>query len=150
MARMAPLAGGKGSLLEIDFRIRAQASAGSTAVDLQFASLNDTRLTLNPAPMPGKDPTDGVVTIVKPEPAVSAAANRVNWAAQFAGLQGDSGSKRSQGEKDDDWMKSSWARDLTDRLAPSGSGTAGGDAPRSRTALPGRELLRSISRVFRR
>ena len=143
MARLEPLAGGSGTLLEIDFRIRDSAPAGQTAVDLQFVSLNDTRLTLNPAPTPGLDPTDGTITVVRP-----AAAARVDWSGWFADSKPLTG-VRSVDSKDDDWMSSPWARDLTDRLAPAASGSSA-ETPRSRTASPGRELLRAISRVFSR
>jgi len=61
---------GLGSLAELQFRVAAGAS-GSLAIDLVQAQLNETRLTLNPAPKPGADPTDGLVRVnlpLAPEP----------------------------------------------------------------------------------
>jgi hypothetical protein len=69
MSRLNALAGGAGNLLELDFKVAA-AATGTLPIDLQWVALNDTRLTLNPAPQVGADPTDGAV-IVKPAAAVS-------------------------------------------------------------------------------
>jgi hypothetical protein len=70
MASVTKLAGGTGSVLDLDFRIRADAAPGPTPIDLQWVSLNEGELTLSPAPVPGPDATDGRVLI---EPAAYAA-----------------------------------------------------------------------------
>jgi hypothetical protein len=63
MASMQALPGGTGSLIQVDFRIKPEAKPGPTALDLQWVSLNEGGLTLNPAPEPGLDSTDGQVLI---------------------------------------------------------------------------------------
>jgi len=64
MSRLDALQEGSGTLLDIDLRVRADALPGVSAVDLQYASLNDGRLTLNVVPQLGADATDGRITIV--------------------------------------------------------------------------------------
>ncbi|EXI89955.1 MAG: Cohesin domain protein [Candidatus Accumulibacter regalis] len=64
MARLSALQDGSGSLLDIDLRTRVDAAPGVTAIDLQYALLNDGRLSLNVAPLLGTDETDGRITIV--------------------------------------------------------------------------------------
>jgi hypothetical protein len=54
MSRLAQMEGGQGSVLELDFRV-ADSASGSIDLDLQWARLNNTRLTLNPAPLAGPD-----------------------------------------------------------------------------------------------
>ena len=87
MARMSALAGGQGSLLELDLRVRPGIAAGSYRLDLQWAGLNDGRLTLSPAPRPGADPTDGSLAVGRtfnagsPAVPVSFAAGRAASAA---------------------------------------------------------------------
>jgi hypothetical protein len=63
MARLSALAGGQGSLLELDLRVQPGVPTGSYRLDLEWASLNDGWLTLNPAPRPGADPTDGSLEV---------------------------------------------------------------------------------------
>ncbi|MBL8374423.1 cadherin-like domain-containing protein, partial [Accumulibacter sp.] len=63
MSRLEKLTGGQGSVLELDFRVAAEA-AGMVDIDLQWTQLNQTRLTLNPAPQPGADRTDGRVQVM--------------------------------------------------------------------------------------
>jgi hypothetical protein len=63
MARLSALESGQGSLLELDFHVRDGVAAGSYRLDLQWASLNDGRLTLNPAPKAGIDVTDGSIQV---------------------------------------------------------------------------------------
>jgi hypothetical protein len=65
MARLSALQGGQGSLLELDFHVRDGVAAGSYRLDLQWASLNDGRLTLNPAPKAGLDVTDGSIQVLQ-------------------------------------------------------------------------------------
>jgi hypothetical protein len=62
VAAVHPLAGGTGSLVEVDFRAKTTA-LGQTLLDLQWASLNDGGLTLNPAPQAGADSTDATLSI---------------------------------------------------------------------------------------
>jgi hypothetical protein len=64
MSRLDALQDGSGTLLDIDLRIRADALPGVTPIDLQYASLNDGRLTLNVVPQVGADASDGRITIV--------------------------------------------------------------------------------------
>ena len=63
MARLSALQSGQGNLLELDFHVRDGVAAGSYRLDLQWASLNDGRLTLNPAPKAGIDLTDGSIQV---------------------------------------------------------------------------------------
>ncbi|MCP5368369.1 MAG: tandem-95 repeat protein, partial [Hyphomicrobiales bacterium] len=67
MARLWALDGGFGELAELQFRILPGA-VGPLLLDLHWASLNSGRLTLNPAPVPGLDPTDGRITVTGPAP----------------------------------------------------------------------------------
>ncbi|MCX2982601.1 hypothetical protein EYC98_17195, partial [Halieaceae bacterium IMCC14734] len=53
-----------GILVEIDFRIIADAVSGSTVIDIQGARLNDSHYTLIPEPVVGPDGTDGEVTVL--------------------------------------------------------------------------------------
>jgi hypothetical protein len=62
MSRLSQLNGGQGTLLELVFKV-APGVIGTVGVDLQLARLNDTRLTLNPAPQIGADPTDGLIRV---------------------------------------------------------------------------------------
>ena len=71
MARMQAMAGGAGTLVELEFRVKAGAT-GSLAIDLLSTALNETRLTLNAESVAGIDPTDGMVTV--PAPAALAVA----------------------------------------------------------------------------
>jgi hypothetical protein len=70
MSRLEKLAGGSGTLLELDFRVGANAS-GTLNLDLQWVQLNQTRLTLNPAPQAGADPTDGAIRVNLPDQLVT-------------------------------------------------------------------------------
>jgi hypothetical protein len=63
MSRLDALPEGSGTLLDLDLRIRSDALPGVSPIDLQYASLNDGRLTLNVVPQPGADETDGRITI---------------------------------------------------------------------------------------
>ena len=65
LSSLQPLSDGQGSLLELDFKVLATAPT-AIAVDLQAACLNDGWLTLTPAPQPGADPTDGLITVAPP------------------------------------------------------------------------------------
>jgi len=91
MSRLTQMQGGQGSVLEVDFRVADDAS-GVLDIDLQWARLNDTRLTLNPAPQLGSDPTDGKVTVtaapltataVLPDENAPAAASNAAQARDF-------------------------------------------------------------------
>ena len=146
-SRIGALDGGTGSLVDIEFRIRADVSSGtsSTRVDLRNATLNDSRLTLNPAPRPGPDATDGSIGIRPPTVSRnSGAPGGVDWTRTFE-------IRRKTGEHTPpptfaEWMNAAWAKDLTDRLAAP-AGSEGTDKPR--TGLAGRDLLRNLSRSFR-
>ena len=147
-SRIGALDGGAGSLVDIEFRIRTDVTIGttSTRVDLRHATLNDTRLTLNPVPQPGPDATDGSIGIRPPTTARNDGAPAgVDWTKAFeAGRQNTNQTPPPAPAAD--WMNATWAKDLSDRLAaPAGSDTT--DKPR--TGLAGRDLLRNLSRSFR-
>ena len=76
------LAGGGGSLIELNFQVNARAHAGKQLIDLQWARLNDGHLTLDPAPRIGEDPTDGLLRILAHTDA--AAKGRAPWSPQLA------------------------------------------------------------------
>ena len=143
MSRLEAMAGGSGNLIEIDFRIKGGSVPGASALDLQSVALNETRLTLNPAPIPGGDPTDGSVTVVAAPPPAPLVNANVDWTGTLNPFQ-----LRDSDVPPPivDWMHSPWVKDLTNRLAQP-AGTDSTDRPR--VALPGRDLLRSLSRVFR-
>jgi parallel beta-helix repeat protein len=61
------LAGGSGELFWLRFLV-APSATGSVTLDLASARLNDTWLTLNPAPLPGADPTDGRINVLAASP----------------------------------------------------------------------------------
>ncbi|MDP2433475.1 MAG: CARDB domain-containing protein [Pseudomonadota bacterium] len=65
MSSTTRLPGGAGTLLELVFRV-ANTASGLLDIDLQWTQLNQTRLTLNPAPLPGADPTDGRIRVDPP------------------------------------------------------------------------------------
>jgi hypothetical protein len=64
------LSGGSGSLVELEFRVDSGAKPGAQLIDLEWARLNDSHLTLTPVPQAGEDPTDGVVRILSPSPVI--------------------------------------------------------------------------------
>jgi hypothetical protein len=57
-----PLGPGGGSLVEIQYQIKASAT-GEAIIDLQEVVLNDGALILTEQPLPGADPTDGSISI---------------------------------------------------------------------------------------
>jgi len=63
MSRMHAMSGGQGTLAVIIFQVDAQATTGRYAIDMQWASLNEDALTLNPAPQPGVDRTDTIISV---------------------------------------------------------------------------------------
>jgi hypothetical protein len=63
VAGSKPLSGGTGSLVEVEFRVKPNATPGRQSIDLQWAELNEGALTLNPAPVPGADRTDAQLQI---------------------------------------------------------------------------------------
>jgi hypothetical protein len=65
MSRLDALQDGSGTLLDLDLRVKADALPGVSPIDLQYASLNDGRLTLNVVPQLGADETDGRITITR-------------------------------------------------------------------------------------
>jgi hypothetical protein len=70
--RAPRLASGGGSLLEVDYRVAPSAAAGPLALDLKTVTLNEGGLVLTPRPVPGPDPTDGLITVVSTMPAALA------------------------------------------------------------------------------
>ena len=125
MSRLKPLDGGQGSLLELDFKVSAQAS-GPIPLDLQAARLNDSRLTLNSAPRIGSDATDGMIqapmkgmlaaTHLPTEPAPEAAcvyrpsptAPRIDLTARYQD------SKLNPGRRQNEWL-SDWLEGVADK-----------------------------------
>jgi hypothetical protein len=74
-----------GSLLLIDFQIKAGAADGTTKIDLRNVSLNEGGLILTQVPRPGDDVTDGAIIVGSGAPAPTLSVNDVNVA------EGDSG-----------------------------------------------------------
>ena len=64
MSRLTAMADATGTLLVLDLRVKPNAKAGSAAIDLSYARLNDSHLTLHDLPQPGDDVTDGSVQIL--------------------------------------------------------------------------------------
>ncbi len=104
MSRLNALTGGTGSLLELDFRV-APTAVGTLALDLQWAQLNETRLTLNPAPQVGKDATDGAIRVkaapkLRFDQTASAYANErsasqhADWLGQWVGGQTEKSARK--------------------------------------------------------
>ncbi|WP_157204478.1 cadherin-like domain-containing protein, partial [Methylomonas koyamae] len=62
---LKPLADGNGVLFELNFAVAASAR-GSAALDFVSVRLNDTWLTVDPLPVAGADPTDGLIEIAAP------------------------------------------------------------------------------------
>ncbi|MEW5768741.1 MAG: cadherin-like domain-containing protein, partial [Pseudomonadota bacterium] len=115
MSRLAALDVVHGSLAELRFRVLA--TGGAVTIDLAHAELNDTRLTLNPAPIAGDDPTDGGILVgLSDDPrgnalhAASALAAtpspRVDFQGRFGGFGLGRASERSDGGAAwlDDWL----------------------------------------------
>lgn len=93
MSRLNALLGGSGALLELEFKVSANAKA-DLAIDLQFAALNETWLTLGTVPQVGADPTDGVIKVKLPPPVEvkKPAINFAAWGSDFnLGLAGNNG-----------------------------------------------------------
>jgi VCBS repeat-containing protein len=63
LAMTTPRPAGGGTLVEFDYQVSPTASLGTTRLDLQSVSLNEGELVLTPAPVPGADPTDGLLTL---------------------------------------------------------------------------------------
>lgn len=65
----ADLPSGAGSLAILGFRIRDTAAPNTQSViDLVEVRLNEAAIAVNPAPVPGVDPTDGLVVVLDKEP----------------------------------------------------------------------------------
>jgi hypothetical protein len=56
------LAGGAGSLIELEVRVK-EGATGTIALDLQSAALNEGHLTIGTPPQVGADPTDGRIVV---------------------------------------------------------------------------------------
>ncbi len=118
MSSLTRLPGGAGTLLELVYRV-APTVSGVVEVNLQWAQLNQTHLTLNPAPQAGADPTDGAIRVTlaatpdspvtPPVPAtperLAAQAGGAGPVIDFAGRYNGFEFKQS-GEKDwlGDWL----------------------------------------------
>ncbi len=84
VSRHGPVAGsGPARLFELEFKVSSEAPIGDVPIDLQWAALNDTWLTLNPAPKPGPDVTDGriVVQTTTLTPTQLTAKSTLDWNA---------------------------------------------------------------------
>ena len=138
MASINPLAGGSGSLAQIELRATNRAAPGSYALDLERGSLDAGRLILTPLPVPGVDGTDGSVAIEgRPGIATQKAASRPASLIPPANLANASGSipQRSANVADNpviDWSarvapssrpavkeEESWAKDFVVNLGQS-------------------------------
>jgi hypothetical protein len=62
---MSALFGGSGSIVDVDFRVNQAAATGRYAIDMEWASLNEGGLTLNPEPKAGLDATDTTVQVAR-------------------------------------------------------------------------------------
>jgi PKD repeat protein len=78
LALITPRPAGGGKLFELDYQITSTASPGTTPIDLQSVSLNEGELVLTPAPVPGSDATDGLITINEVNEAPELAADNVS------------------------------------------------------------------------
>ena len=58
----ARLAGGTGSLIELEVRVK-EGAAGPIAIDFRAAALNEGYLTIGVLPQAGSDPTDGLIVV---------------------------------------------------------------------------------------
>jgi hypothetical protein len=157
LVRATPMVGGTGNLLELDFLILPGATPGSTPIDLQYVALNETRLTLQPEPKVGPDPTDGVVTVVAPpapagtEDAQLAATRQGAWVPPAPLVSGVPPTLPPAGPTAPtpaaptppapDWAGQAWAKDLSARLAQIGSDGNPVTPPRG-------GLLASLSRAL--
>jgi len=69
ISRVEPIAGsGPARLFVLEFDVAASAPSGEIPLDLSWAALNETALTLNPEPQPGPDATDGRIVVLEPAP----------------------------------------------------------------------------------
>jgi hypothetical protein len=82
MAGMSALDGGTGSLVDLGLRVKPGATPGRRLIDLQWADLNEGRLTLTPMPQPGPDGTDGWIGIDAPPDPSSTAQQRERQTAE--------------------------------------------------------------------
>jgi hypothetical protein len=87
MSRLVRLGAGSGSLLELTFRVSAEAQPGTVDLDLTWVSLNEGRLTLTPRPQAGKDGSDGEVRIAGAEVPPAEAVVEVPDAAPGTGTE---------------------------------------------------------------
>jgi len=81
MSTIRPLEGGGGALIKLTFRV-GRGAAGTAAIDLQSARLNDGALVLTPLPVAGADATDGAVNVTPAKRAVqseAAQSARIDW-----------------------------------------------------------------------
>jgi hypothetical protein len=85
MSRLYALDCAYGSLLQLQFRVAAGAS-GTLRIDLVEATLNETHLTLNPAPQAGVDPTDGAIRVTPPDIPVITSPARTSDVSRYDGF----------------------------------------------------------------
>ncbi|WP_291986182.1 PA14 domain-containing protein [Luteitalea sp.] len=72
ISRVEPIAAsGPARLFVLEFDVAASVPSGEIPLDLSWAALNETALTLNPEPQPGPDPTDGRIVVLDPPPPAS-------------------------------------------------------------------------------
>ncbi|MBK8019189.1 MAG: cadherin-like domain-containing protein [Betaproteobacteria bacterium] len=142
LARLNALGSGLTELLEIDFQVKAGAAEGGAAIDLQVLTLNDGKLSQSPASQAGVDGTDAQITVVAVQPPApvmlrSTAASvetgnlvlpvpgpetngggapQVNWSVPLATPE-PAAPTPATATTGDDWKKTAWAKDLTQRLA---------------------------------
>lgn len=97
-------------------------------------------LALSTLPAPAEQPL---------APPMELAGTKVNWEGRFAPNETTpnvAATGVAAAGTSVDWMNSPWARDLTDRLATSHAQAESA----SKSVLPGRELLRTLTRAFAR
>lgn len=64
LSAIRSLGSGTGPILELDLRVNDDQAGKSIALDLRRVQLNEGNLVLSPEPIPGPDPTDGVIEVV--------------------------------------------------------------------------------------
>ena len=163
LARLTALGSGLSELLEIDFQVKAGAAEGGAAIDLQVLTLNDGKLSQSPASQAGVDGTDAQITVVALEPPApvmlrsttasvettnlvlpvpgaetnGGGAPQVNWSVPLAQTEPTPPNPTTV-TTGDDWKKTAWAKDLTQRLAQIGA-----SEPAAKSGL-----LKNLSRLL--
>ncbi|MBK8019196.1 MAG: tandem-95 repeat protein [Betaproteobacteria bacterium] len=170
LARLNALGSGLSELLEIDFQVKAGAAEGGAAIDLQVLTLNDGKLSQSPASQVGVDGTDAQITVVAVEPPApvmlrsttasvettnlvlpvpgpetnGGVAPQVNWSVPLAQTEPTAPNPVTV-TTGDDWKKTAWAKDLTQRLAQLSPAAAAQPQAQGKTGML-KTLLAALTR----